>query len=58
MFCAKAGAARVVGVDCSDIINKAREIVTLNKLDDRISLVKGKMEEVNGGVGALFVTFL
>ncbi|ETN41200.1 uncharacterized protein HMPREF1541_03135 [Cyphellophora europaea CBS 101466] len=46
MFCARAGAARVVAVDNSDIINKARENVFKNKLDDRITCVRGKIEEV------------
>lgn len=46
MFCARAGAARVVAVDNSDIINKARENIFRNKLDDRITCVRGKIEEV------------
>ena len=46
MFAAKAGAARVVGVDRSDIIDAAREIVARNKLDGAVTLVKGKVEEL------------
>lgn len=46
MFCAQAGAEHVYGVDCSSIIDKAREIVALNKLDDKVTLIKGKVEEV------------
>jgi protein arginine N-methyltransferase 1 len=47
MFAAKeAGAARVVGVDCSEILVHAREIVKLNGLEEQVVLVKGKMEEV------------
>ena len=30
MFAARAGAKKVIGVDCSDIIHKAREIVANN----------------------------
>lgn len=36
MFCAKAGAAKVIAVDNSDIIDKAREIVFDNRLGDII----------------------
>jgi type I protein arginine methyltransferase len=46
MFCARAGAAKVIAVDNSDIINKARENIFRNKLDDRITCVRGKIEEV------------
>lgn len=37
MFAAKAGAARVLSVDNSDIITKAREIVKDNNLDHIIT---------------------
>lgn len=47
MFCAKAGAARVIGVDNSDIIEKARENIFNNGFADKITLLKGKVEEVN-----------
>jgi protein arginine N-methyltransferase 1 len=46
MFAAKAGAARVIGVDYSAIIEQARAIVKANGLDDVITLVRGKMEEI------------
>jgi len=46
MFAAQAGAAHVYGVDCSSIIDKAKEIVALNGFADKITLVKGKVEEV------------
>lgn len=46
MFCAKAGAKHVIGVDMSNIIDQARKIVELNGMSDRITLLKGKMEEV------------
>jgi protein arginine N-methyltransferase 3 len=45
MFAAKAGAARVVGVDCSDILYSAMDIVRENGLADRIALVKGRLED-------------
>lgn len=46
MFAAKAGAAKVIGVDCSAIIGYAKEIVKENNLAHIITLVKGKVEEV------------
>jgi 23S rRNA G2069 N7-methylase RlmK/C1962 C5-methylase RlmI len=46
MFAAKAGAARVLAVDCSDIIEKARGLVAHNGLDRVVTLIRGKMEEV------------
>lgn len=46
MFCAKAGAARVIAVDNSAIIDKARENVFNNGFADTITLLRGKVEEV------------
>ena len=46
MFAAKAGARLVIGVDMSDMLDSAREIVAENGLSERIVLLKGKMEEV------------
>ncbi|EPZ34592.1 S-adenosyl-L-methionine-dependent methyltransferase [Rozella allomycis CSF55] len=46
MFCAKAGAKMVIGVDMSDIIHKAREIVKENNLSEIVTLIQGKIEEV------------
>ena len=46
MFCAKAGANQVIAVDNSHIISKARENIRMNKLDDRILCLRGKIEEV------------
>ena len=45
-FAIKAGAKHVVGVDMSTIIDKAREIVAVNGMADKITLIQGKMEEV------------
>ena len=42
----KAGAKHVIGVDMSTIIEKAREIVAINGMSDKITLLQGKMEEV------------
>ena len=46
MFCVKAGAKHVIGVDMSNIIDQAKKIVALNGMADKITLLKGKMEEV------------
>ncbi|KAG9048743.1 hypothetical protein FS837_012106 [Tulasnella sp. UAMH 9824] len=46
MFAAKAGAAHVVGVDMSNIIDQAQKIIEANGFKDKITLVKGKVEEV------------
>ncbi|KAJ5288009.1 hypothetical protein N7478_003695 [Penicillium angulare] len=46
MFCAKAGAKKVISVDNSNIIDRAKEIVFDNELGDVITLVRGKIEEV------------
>lgn len=47
MFAAKAGAKRVIGVDQSDIILHAMDIVRLNGLQDRITLIKGRIEDIS-----------
>ena len=46
-FAARAGAKHVIGVDMSSIIEKARQIVDVNGLSDKITLLQGKMEEVS-----------
>lgn len=46
MFAARAGAKHVIGVDMSNIINMARKIVDINGLSDKITLIQGKMEEI------------
>ncbi|KAJ2810159.1 hypothetical protein H4S07_002833 [Coemansia furcata] len=46
MFAARAGAAKVIAVDNSDIIHKARANVIENKLEGVITLVKGKIEDL------------
>ena len=46
MFAAKAGAARVLAVDNSSIIDKARENIFHNSLSSTITTLHGAMEEV------------
>lgn len=46
MFAAKAGAARVIAIECSSIVDYARKIVEANHFADVITIIKGKVEEV------------
>ncbi|XP_018322897.1 protein arginine N-methyltransferase 1 [Agrilus planipennis] len=46
MFAAKAGAKRVIAIECSNIVDYAKQIVEHNKLDHVITIIKGKVEEV------------
>lgn len=46
MFCARAGAARVVAVDNAAILDKARENVFRNGLGDVVACVRGRIEDV------------
>lgn len=51
MFAAKAGAAKVIAVDCSNIVEYARQVVIDNNLTDTIKVVKGKIEEIDMPAG-------
>ncbi|XP_074648357.1 protein arginine N-methyltransferase 3-like [Tubulanus polymorphus] len=46
LFAAKAGARKVIGIDQSEIIFEAMDIIRQNKLEDTITLIKGRVEEV------------
>lgn len=46
MFAVKAGAKHVYSVDMSNIIDKAKEIITLNGFEDKITLIQGKLEDI------------
>jgi ribosomal protein L11 methylase PrmA len=46
MFAAQAGAKHVYAVDCSSIIEQARCIVESNGFKDKVTLIRGKMEEI------------
>ncbi|ODQ80906.1 hypothetical protein BABINDRAFT_160351 [Babjeviella inositovora NRRL Y-12698] len=46
MFAARAGAKHVIGVDMSSIIEMAEKVVKANGLDDKITLLRGKLEDV------------
>ena len=47
MFAARAGAKHVIGVDMSDMAFKAKEIVKLNHLEDVITIIHGKVENIS-----------
>jgi len=46
MFAAKAGAAKVIGVDMSSIVDYAKKIVADNNLSDTVTIIRGKVEEI------------
>lgn len=46
MFAAKAGAAKVIGVECSSIVEHAQNIIANNHLEDVVQVVRGKVEDV------------
>jgi protein arginine N-methyltransferase 1 len=46
IFAARAGAARVIGIDNSGIVTKARRIVAENGLADKITIVRGRVEDL------------
>ena len=45
IFCARAGAKHVYGLDNADIVHYAREIVKVNGFEDKITIIQGKVEE-------------
>ncbi|XWS69987.1 hypothetical protein CRYUN_Cryun03dG0010600 [Craigia yunnanensis] len=46
LFCAKAGAAHVYAVECSHMADMAKQIVEINGLSDVVTVLKGKIEEI------------
>ncbi|XP_038998803.1 protein arginine N-methyltransferase 1.1-like [Hibiscus syriacus] len=46
LFCAKAGAAHVYAVECSQMADMAKQIVETNGLSDVVTVLKGKIEEI------------
>ena len=47
MFAAQAGAKHVYAVDCSAIAQQARAIVERNGFAEKVTVIKGKMEEID-----------
>lgn len=46
MFAAQAGARHVIGVDCANIAESAKLIVKENGFEGRITIIQGKIEEI------------
>lgn len=46
IFAARAGAKHVYGIDNADIVHYAREIVKVNGFQDQITIIQGKVEEI------------
>eukprot|EP00527_Entomoneis_sp_CCMP2396_P005995 CAMPEP_0198139324 /NCGR_PEP_ID=MMETSP1443-20131203/2654_1 /TAXON_ID=186043 /ORGANISM="Entomoneis sp., Strain CCMP2396" /LENGTH=416 /DNA_ID=CAMNT_0043801429 /DNA_START=257 /DNA_END=1507 /DNA_ORIENTATION=- len=46
LFCCQAGAKHVYAVDCSSILQQAKKIVHKNGYSDKITLIQGKIEEI------------
>lgn len=46
MFAAQAGAKHVLAVDMSNIIEMAEKVIDLNGFSDKITLIRGKLEDV------------
>jgi protein arginine N-methyltransferase 1 len=53
MFAAKAGAKHVYGIDCSAIVDQAREIIDINGFADQITIIKGKVRYKDNSAGFL-----
>lgn len=47
MFAAKAEAAKVCGIDMSEVVYKAMDIIRENNFQDKIHLIKGRLEDTN-----------
>ena len=47
LFAARGGAKKVYAVDASDIAEKAREIVKANGMEDIITVMRGKVEDLD-----------
>ena len=46
IFAARAGAKHVYAIDNAEIAEYARHIIKENKFEDKITVIKGKVEEV------------
>jgi len=47
MFAVKAGARHVYAVDCSDIVHQAKQIILDNGLQDKITVIQKKVEDLD-----------
>lgn len=46
IFAIRAGAKHVYGIDNASIAYHAKKIMQMNKLSDKVTIIKGKVEEV------------
>lgn len=46
IFAARSGAKHVYAIENAEIAHFAREIIRMNGLSDKITVIKGKMEEI------------
>lgn len=46
MMAATAGASRVISIEWSNIVEHAKKIVKDNRLDDKITVIRGRVEDV------------
>lgn len=46
IFASRAGALHVYGIDAAEVANQASQIIQENNLTDKITIIKGKVEEV------------
>ena len=51
MLAVRAGAKKVIGVDCSSIIERAQKVIDRNGMSDKITLVRGRLEELRLPLG-------
>ena len=54
MFCAQAGAKEVIAVDMSDIIHHTMDIIRENVFQNKIKLIKGRLEDIEELKGKRF----
>ena len=54
MFCAQAGAKEVIAVDMSDIIHHTMDIIRENGFQNKIKLIKGRLEDIEELKGKRF----
>lgn len=47
MFAAQAGAKHVYAVDCSSIVEQAKQIIDINGFSDKVTIIKGKVRYQN-----------
>mmetsp|Transcript_73287 Transcript_73287/g.85140 ORF Transcript_73287/g.85140 Transcript_73287/m.85140 type:complete len:378 (+) Transcript_73287:50-1183(+) len=47
IFAAQAGAKHVYGIECAGIANHARNIIKDNGYEDKITIIRGKVEEIS-----------